>query len=443
MKKILYTSLIVALSILLTIQTAAAVYALEERDYGKNSIYFYKEGVSETSCVAPSLSNTPAGERPITSQPMQPLPSITRTLFDNFKVKEKFQKNLSAYTAAERATKVPAVMLAALHYREGGMDPKKSIADGEPLGKKVSIDGVRIGDTLEEDAIYAAEHFRKMAKDVYRIDISASMTTAEKGQAFLAYNRGHLYKRAGLDYTKSGYVMQGIDDGHMGGDWIYLDPFGGHSKSRQLKNRNPGALAFLAYMGDSTAVADCKPEGVPATFAAYSQCEGSWKNLRYSSGNFCSSACGVVSAAMILSTLKKQSITPDAIVANVRKYGGEVPGIGSNTNNIQRMMVQEYGLRGENLSAQAKNESYQSLKNKVNTALDKGAVVYTSGRGGRPFTNGGHIIVIYKRTVEGKWLVGDPAGSTSSNASRKVLQEYDQDAVAAKMHHHLGALYAQ
>lgn len=442
MKRLVTTIISALLSIILACQPIVS-HALDERDYAKNFIYFYNQDVSEVSCTAPSMASRPIDERPTVSTHARDLPSSVVLALDKFGVGEKYRKNLHAYQLAEKQTGVPAVMLAALHYREGGMDPKKSIADGEPLGEKVSIDGVLIGDTLEEDAIYAAEHFRKMAKDVYKIDISASMTTEEKGRAFLAYNRGHLYERAGLDYTKSGYVMRGIDENHISGDWKYLDPFGGHPKSRQLTNGNPGALAFLSYMGDSTVISDCQPNTLSVQFAAYSQCEGSWKNLRYSSGNFCSSACGVVAAAMILSTLKKQSITPDTIVANVRKYGGEVPGVGSNTNNIQRMMVQEYGLRGENLSAQAKNESYQSLKNKVNAALDKGAVVYTSGRGGRPFTNGGHIIVIYKRTVEGKWLVGDPAGSTSSNASRRVLQEYDQDAVAAKMHHHLGALYAQ
>lgn len=442
MKHRIYIATIIIMSIYISLFSPLTASSLDERSYMSNSIYFLnkKEAAScvETQSQEAPVATTTSGP---TTQAQSQLPAETIKKLDALGVKEKFKQNSAAYAKGEAATGVPATMLAALHFREGGMDPTRSIADGEKLGKGWSVDGVRIGNTLEEDAILAAKHFQEMAKSVYGITINKSMKTEDKGRAFLAYNRGFLYKRAGLDYDKSGYVMQGIDSEHIGGSWRFLDPFGGHSQAGRLTNGNPGALAVLAYLGDSTTTTSCEPAAFPGNFAAYSQCEGPWSSLPYSSHNFCTSACGVVSAAMILTTLKKQSITPDSIVANVRKYGGEIIGVGSNTNNIQKMMQQEYGLRGENIDVESGGAS--GRKDRINAALDRGAIIYTSGRGSRPFTSGGHVIAIYKKLDDNRWLVGDPAGSTKDGANRKVLGEYNQDDVAKYIHLHIGALYAK
>ena len=86
------------------------------------------------------------------------LPPETIKRLESDKVKEKAEKNLKAYEAGANAEGIPWQMLAAIHYREGGMDPNKSIADGEPLGTGTSVDGQKIGNTLEEDAKIAAKN---------------------------------------------------------------------------------------------------------------------------------------------------------------------------------------------------------------------------------------------------------------------------------------------
>lgn len=413
--------------------------------YEMNGLPYTNPNESEPSTC------TPGGN--FTSSVGSDLPAETVQKLENMKVEELAEKNRSSYELGQKATNVPWVMLAALHFREGGMNPTKSIADGESLGTGISVDGVKIGDTLDEDAVLAAQHLIEMAQSVYKIDITKeNLTTEEMGQAFLAYNRGALYKRANLDYTKSGYVMQGVDAAHIGGDWKYLDPFGGHSKSRVLTNGNPGALAVMSYLGANVGLSNCSSASFSGDLASYGQCDERWGNLKYSSGNFCSSACGVVSTAMILTTLTKQQLSPDKIISNVRKYGGEIVGSGSSGSNLAKMMAQEYNLQTESLNVNEKN----GLKSRVETALSKGGIILTSGKGARPYSTGGHFVVIYKKMDNGNWLIGDPAGKAdstkmqgtvreSSYASdpKNILKEYDPSSIITYSHNEMVAVYAK
>ena len=414
--------------------------------YELNDILFYNKDALEPSTCTPASSFS-------NNLDAQSLPAETISKLETMNVKEKAEKNKSSYLLGEKAAGVPWMMLAALHFREGSMDPSKSIADGEKLGTGISVDGVKIGDTLDEDAVLAAQHFLKMAKSVYKIDVTKdNLTTEEMGNSFLAYNRGSLYKRDGLDYSKSGYVMQGIDANHIGGDWKYLDPFGGHSKSRQLTNGNPGALAVMAYLGANVGISDCSSSSTfSGEMASYGQCDNRWGNIPYSRGNFCSSACGVVSTAMIITTLKKEEHTPDKILNNVRKYGGEIVGSGSSGANLAKMMREEYGLRTESLNVNEKS----GLKGRIEDALSKGGIILTSGKGARPYSGGGHFVVIYQKTSDGKWLIGDPAGKAdstqlqgtvreSSYASdpKNILKAYDPSAIVTYSHNEMVAVYA-
>ena len=187
-------------------------------------------------------------------------------------------------------------------------------------------------------------------------------------------------------------------------------------------------------------------------FASFGQCDRRWGNIGYSSGNFCSSACGVVSTAMIITTLKKEEHTPDKILSNVRSYGGEIVGSGSSGTNLAKMMNKEYGLTIEDLNVNNRS----GLKDRIETALSKGGIVLTSGKGGRPYSSGGHFVVIYKKMDNGNWLIGDPAGkgdSTSLQATVKdssyasdpknILKEYDPSAIITYSHNYMAAVYAE
>lgn len=238
----------IAIAATITMIDSQPVFALiPPYEYEDNNILYYNPDASEPEICTPTATYSGGTIN---------LPTETINKLVAMKVKELAEQNMSSYKKAEQKTGVPWYMLAALHFREGSMNPRKSIADGEPItGKQyTSMDGVKIGANLDDDAVFAAEHFIEMARMVYGINIgrSGTLTTGEIGNAFLAYNRGFLYKNRGLDFTKSGYVMQGIDSNHIGGDWKYLDPFGGHKKSRQLLNSNPGALAVIAYLNPNS-----------------------------------------------------------------------------------------------------------------------------------------------------------------------------------------------
>ena len=440
--------LLIILAVSLAIVFDTTSVSANTRYYERNNILYYSKDATEPATCTPGVSFSTTTK----------LPDKTIKNLESQKVKEKAEKNKSSYQKAEKATGVPWTMLATLHFREAGMDSGRSLSNGEPItGTKYKnkADGVWVGANLDEDAILAAQHFIEMAsaKDLYKIDVTkGNLTTEEIGRSFLAYNRGRLYKRANLDYTDSGYVMQGIDEKHIGGDWIYLDPFGGHSKSREYENSNPGALAVLSYLGMNVGTSSCKGTPFEGDFASFGQCDERWGKLKYSSGSFCSSACGVVSTAMIITTLKKEEYTPDKIIDKVREYGGEIVGSGSSGANLAKMMKDEYKLTLENLNVSNKS----GLKERIETALDKGGIILTSGKGGRPYSSGGHFVVIYKKMENGKWLIGDPAGkegtstmqgtireSSFASNPKNILKEYEPSAITTYAHNEMVAVYAK
>lgn len=441
-RKKLQLGVLLATVVSLTLNTYP-VYA--NQFYELNNVRYYNKDAQEPATCTPGASFTNTLD--------SALPQETISRLESMEVKELAENNKGSYLLGEKATGVPWTMLAALHFREGSMNSNRSITNGAQLGSGTNVDGLVVGKTLDEDAVIAAQHFIKIANMVYKIDLSkGNLTTEEMANAFLAYNRGYLYKRAGLDYTKSGYVMQGIDQDHIGGDdWKYLDPFGGHSKSRELTNGNPGALAVMSYLGENVSVSNCSGSPLSGEFASFGQCDDRWGNLKYSSGNFCSSACGVVSTAMIITTLKKQEHTPDSIIGKVREYGGEIVGMGSSGSNLIKMMREEYGLRTENLNVNEKS----GLKQRIEEALSRGGIVLTSGKGARPYSTGGHFVVIYKKADNGNWLIGDPAGKADSSTMQatvressyasdrnNILKEYDPNSIITHSHNEMAAIYA-
>ena len=51
---------------------------------------------------------------------------------------------------------------------------------------------------------------------------------------------------------------------------------------------------------------------------------------------------------------------------------------------------------------------------KITQALQSGGLIITAGKGPKPFTNGGHFIVIRAVTASGKFLVGDSGHNDTS-----------------------------
>lgn len=138
-------------------------------------------------------------------------------------------------------------------------------------------------------------------------------------------------------------------------------------------------------------------------FVVYSQYDPAWKNLPYGTNRpgtqstIGESGCGPSAMAMAITNLTGNRVTP----ADTTKYADEkgmyIPGQGSSWA-IVPTLARHWNLRYEPVGKDLA---------KITAALRAGGVVVTSGKGGLPFTKGGHYIVIRAVTASGKFKVGD------------------------------------
>lgn len=192
-----------------------------------------------SACMTSSIGSLPAPDE---------LPDETTRYLDGRNVKQLAEQNKERYLFAQEETGLPWQVVATLHYREAGMDPSRSISNGAPLGSGVNIDGVNVGADPNRDAANMAALFLRLAKGVYGIDVISqldNMSSEDWGKAFLAYNRGYLFERAGASYMLSPYVMNGFDAEHMNMRWSYADTVSG------IDGNKAGALAVLSYISDA------------------------------------------------------------------------------------------------------------------------------------------------------------------------------------------------
>lgn len=212
------------------------VEAIDEDYYNANNILYYDpeatDGCASGGAVAVSLGGT--------------LPAATLKQIKSIGFDAMLAKTKERYVYAEKQTKVPWQVLAAIHYREAGMNPGLSMADGEPLADKLSKDNAQMSSDPNKDAVFAAGLFIKNAKLYYKVDPSKVITADSLGKSFLAYNRGSLYIQAHNTYDKSPYVMNGFDDKHMNMSWSAGDTVSG-------RDSNVGALAIYSYLVGSGA----------------------------------------------------------------------------------------------------------------------------------------------------------------------------------------------
>lgn len=229
------------------------------------------------------------------------LPAEVRGSIDSKLSSDKLEPLRARYDFAAQATGVPWQAIAALHFREGGSDPGKSIADGEPLSDSLSIDGVQMSSDPNEDAKLAAEHFIEMSKSVYGVDpTKPGLGLEDWAKAFVAYNRGGAYKEDNWDVLTSPYALNGYDEQHLNMTWQTPDERinrianGGRQGSITTGkvDGNPGALAVVKYLG-----------GLSISSGGNSSCSGS-------------SASGGSIAEVAERELKKNGGTPE--------YGGSI-----------------------------------------------------------------------------------------------------------------------
>lgn len=246
-KLTLYSLLASLLVIFSTPANTLAIGGAYDPDFfSKNDIFFYNPDSSNSGCIPSGVFSGTISEE-------------GKRRLDGAGVKDKIEKNKSAYIAGAQANDISWEFIAAIHYREAGLDPNRTIADGEPLGVGTSIDGQKVGGTLEEDAVIAgkkmADYSKQMDAD---ITASSSPTVEDYGLTALAYNRGvggaKRFADNGESYRDSPYVMNYIDDDHAGMPWSETDKeinreANGGWLGLGAKDANVGVLTVMAYIG--------------------------------------------------------------------------------------------------------------------------------------------------------------------------------------------------
>lgn len=145
----------------------------------------------------------------------------------------------------------------------------------------------------------------------------------------------------------------------------------------------------------------------------FKQCDSQWGSNSYACGgtSICSSGCGITSAAMVLKFYGK-NVDPATMAQDAMANGGRVSCIGTDHNWFPKV-AKEYGLQDEN------NISWD----RAMTLLKQGKPIIVSGQGPRPFSSGGHFIVLTCYNSDGTIAVNDPA-HTDTNYSESLLKQY-------------------
>lgn len=135
--------------------------------------------------------------------------------------------------------------------------------------------------------------------------------------------------------------------------------------------------------------------------------QNNYRNVPYPSktlpkATVASGGCGVVSAAMIVSNLTGQVVTPDKMASYAMNKGARVVG-GTDMLTLAKALVIDYPL--DYLTTNDENKLLQHLKS--------GGMAIANVGGNRPgytgvFSDGGHFIVVAGISQNGKVIVLDP-----------------------------------
>lgn len=225
------------------LRIAASAQAISAEQHASQHGDFEAWIAAHNQPAAPTATTSTTTKAPTTTeapkQPVDLLPATTREFLNAQLPKVEDLKD--TYVEIQKQTGVPWQIMAALHYREGMNNPGQSMMAGEPIGSVNPDQGEVVGTTLLSNGVQAAEHFKAMAKDVYGVEVRDGMSRHEIAEAFLAYNRGHKYERAGIEPERSPYVSNGLP-GHENMHFPYS---GEPASTRGELDRRPGAIALL------------------------------------------------------------------------------------------------------------------------------------------------------------------------------------------------------
>lgn len=220
----------------------------------------------------------------------------------------------------------------------------------------------------------------------------AIMNQIKNGEEVILQGKG------GAPFTNSGHYV--VAEG-LSGDRVQIyDPLKGESSaswSSLQNNLQYGASGGFGYGGTNGTNYQ--------NFPLYHQGgDAPWKDLSYGSNTIGASACGPTSMAMVLSAATGQSITPDKTSKWSVDNGYRQEGVGTSWGFFPALGSQ-YGLTTE--------EGGTNLQF-LDKSLSEGEPVILSGRGGKPFTSGGHFVVAVGKDKDGNYLINDPAGHSGA-----------------------------
>lgn len=135
-----------------------------------------------------------------------------------------------------------------------------------------------------------------------------------------------------------------------------------------------------------------------------------YPNTRYGHATVATHGCGIASLSMILTYLLDREIMPDTLAEEYGRYNGEH---GSSWNLFPDSAA-DYGVTIEKQTWKWED---------VVEALKNGQVCIANAQKESIFTNGGHFIVLYGITEEGRILVRDPNKYNYGEWSSKILKE--------------------
>lgn len=204
--------------------------------------------------------------------------------------------------------------------------------------------------------------------------------------------------------------------------FIFHKNYEGSADSRsQIQERLNDAVAiFKQYSGSSpvgggttvqaSSSGDCNTDQgaqFAGTFPFYSQCDPRWKDVSYAGDNMCGAGCGPSAMAMIITALTGIKVTPDVVAEYYTQnhYSGDF-----GTSWVAAPdAAKHWRLRSTALGTDIA---------KVTASVKSGSLVIMAGRGGLPFTSGGHFVVVRAVTSDGQWLLGDSATSDGHSNSK-------------------------
>lgn len=203
------------------------------------------------------------------------LPEVARARLSQ--IEDRVAQNRSVYDELSTEFGLPWQVFGALHYREAGSDPERSMLGGERLGT-AAVDSGLTPDTLKDSGEKAYGLFKDLAKAVYDVEVGPSMSFQDLQYAFLSYHRGALYREVPVgeggpwEPDIAPYVMNLYDENHTGPEGQGMERPRGTSGTIGVKDKwgetvsgidSPaGAMTFIAYFGFSPGGSStCGPNG--------------------------------------------------------------------------------------------------------------------------------------------------------------------------------------